>query len=87
MQDIIENVTIIYKNGYKELCDAISISEKGVYTGQIKKTNKNGEEFINHSYIPKDQIQKIMFFNIDHKLKVIDFKKYYREENEKWKEK
>ena len=83
MQDIIENVTIIYKNGYKEVCDAISISEKGVYTGQIKKTNKNSEEFINHSFIPKDQIRKIMFFNVDHELKDIDFKKYYREENEK----
>ena len=80
MQDIIENVTIIYKNGYKEVCDAILISENGVYTGQIKKTNENSKKFINHSYIPKDQIQKIMFFNVDGKLKDIDFININKEE-------
>jgi len=37
MQNIIENATIIYKNGLKKICEAISITEKGVYTGCIKK--------------------------------------------------
>jgi hypothetical protein len=56
MKGIIENVTIIYNNGSKEVCDAISISDKGVYTGHIKKINKKDHEFINHSFITSDQI-------------------------------
>ncbi len=74
MQNIIENATIIYKNGLKKICEAISITEKGVYAGYIKPKNKKDEEFVNHSFIPKDQIQKIMFFNENGKSKDIEIK-------------
>ena len=63
MQDLVENATIIYKNGLKKIFDAISVTEKGVYTGEIKSLNENREGFIHHSYIPKNQIQKIMVVN------------------------
>ena len=70
MQNIIENATIVYKNGLKKICEAISITERGVYAGYIKP--KNDEEFVNHSFIPKDQIQKIMVFSENGKLKDIE---------------
>ena len=60
MKDILENVTIIYKNGLREIFNAISIVNRGVYTGQIKKINNNDIEFVNHSFIPKDQIDRIL---------------------------
>ena len=41
MVKIIENATIIFKNGSKEFFDAISITENGIYTGHIGlKNNK-----------------------------------------------
>ena len=73
MKKLIENATIIYKNGIKELCDAISITEKGVYTGHVNSIAVNEEEFINHSFIPKDQIRKIIIFNEKGESKAIDF--------------
>jgi len=63
MPDMIENATITYKNGLKKIYEAISITKKGVYTGYIKPKNKKGEEFVNHSFIPRDQIKKITIFN------------------------
>jgi hypothetical protein len=75
MQGLVENATIIYKNGLKEICEAISITEKGVYTGQIQSLNGTRETFIHQSFIPKDQIQKIMVVNKKGKVQDIDFKK------------
>jgi hypothetical protein len=75
MQVLIENATIIYKNGLKEICETISVTEKGVYTGEIKSINENRRDFIYHCFIPKDQIQKIMVVNEEGKVKDIDFKK------------
>jgi len=74
MQNIIENATITYKNGIKELCDAISITEKGVYTGQVNSIAVNEKGFIVHSFVPKDQIRKIIIFNENGESKDIDFK-------------
>jgi hypothetical protein len=73
MQNIIENATIYYKNGFKEIYDAISIIDKGVYTGKIKSIDTNGGGFIHHKFIPKVQIQKIIFLNKNGKSKDIDF--------------
>ena len=75
MNDLIENATIVYKNGFKKICEAISITEKGVYTGFIKSSNENKEEFVNNSFIPLDQIKKIMIFNENGKLKNLNFGK------------
>jgi len=72
MDKIIENATIILKNGKKEFYNAITVEENGIYTGDVK--------FINQSYIPKNQIQKIIFLNRNGKPKNIDLKKLYREE-------
>jgi len=73
MKKLIENATIIYKNGIKELCDAISITEKGVYTGHVNSIAVSEKGFINHSFIPKDQIRKIIIFNEERESKAIDF--------------
>ncbi len=73
MNDLIENATIIYKSGLKKICEAISITEKGVYTGFIRSSNENKEEFVNNSFIPMDRIKKIMVFTENGKLKNLDF--------------
>ena len=83
MKNIIENATIFYKNGVREIYDAISILEKGVYTGEINSIEEN-EEFIQQKFIPKDQIQKIFFLNKNGKTEDIDFKNNNMEEKRKW---
>lgn len=70
MEKIIENATIYYKSGSKEIYDAISIVEKGVYTGEIKSIEKD-EKFIQKKFVPIDQIQKIIFFNNGKLMKLI----------------
>ena len=84
MQNIIENATIIYVDGLKEIFDAIILKENGIYAGHIKSVNKDKKEFINHSYIPRNQIKKIIFLTENGEIKDIDFKKPNREENIKW---
>ena len=61
MHDIIENATIIYKNGLKKNCEAISITEKGIYTGFIKSKNNHSEDFIDSGFIPIKYIEEILF--------------------------
>ena len=68
MNDIIENATIVYKNGLKKNCEAISISEKGVYTGH-KKLKNNRIDFIDSGFIPLKYIDEILFISKDGKLK------------------
>lgn len=63
MQNIIENATITFKNGFIKVIDAISITKNGVYTGKIKFNHSEINEFINSSFIPRDQIKKINFLN------------------------
>ena len=75
MRDIIENVIIVYKGGFKRIFDAISITENGIFTGYLKSKHTSGEEFINQMFIPRDRIQKIMITNPKHNVKNIEFKK------------
>ena len=49
MKDVIENATIIYKNGLKKIVDALSISEKGVFTGYIK-SKSDVDKFVCYSF-------------------------------------
>ena len=49
-------------SGEKEIYDAITITDKGIYTGTIR-VNKNNEEFIDDGLISKENIKKIMIFN------------------------
>ena len=78
MQNIIENATIIQKNGGKKIYDAIQIMANGVYTGVFRSEKNHQSIFVHHSFIPKDQIQKIVFFDGSGKLIDIDFKKMKR---------
>jgi len=72
MKNIIENATIIQKNGLKKIYDAIQITKKGVYTGFIITKNEDGQVFEDNGFIPHDQIQKITVFNEHGKTKDID---------------
>jgi len=73
MKKIVENVTILYKNGVKQSYDAIHITKKGVYTGRIIITNEEGVVFEDHGFIPRDQIQRIMISSEQGKRKDIDY--------------
>lgn len=73
MRDIIENATIVFNNGKKENCNAISITNKGVYIGEISSNNHKENHMINHSFIPKDQIQRIFICNEKNGTKDLHF--------------
>jgi len=72
MKKIIENATILQKSGAKQIYDAIHITKKGIYTGNIITKNKEREEFEDHGFIPRDQIQKITVCTEHGKIKDID---------------
>jgi hypothetical protein len=84
MQSIIENATIFYKNGFKEIYEAISVIDNGVYTGEIKSLDKSYDEFVHQKFIPMDQIKRIIFLNKNGKTIDIDIKmkKVGRKKNE-----
>lgn len=82
MNRIFENATIYFNNGIKEIYDAISIADQGVYIGQIKSINNKKEQFIHHKFVPLDQIDKIFFLNKNGKSRDIDFKKFKEERKE-----
>ena len=72
MDNLIENATIVYKNGFRKICEVISITDKGVYTGFMKSLGLK-DVFVNNSFIPVDQIRKIIVFNNNGKIKSITF--------------
>jgi hypothetical protein len=72
MKNIIENATILHKNGLKQIYDAIYITKKGIYTGCIITKNEDREVFEDHGFIPRDQIEKITVCNEQGKVKDID---------------
>jgi hypothetical protein len=72
MNDLIKNATIFYKNGFRRICDVISITDKGVYIGFIKSSEKK-DVFVNNSFIPVDQIQKIIVFKSNGRFRNINF--------------
>ena len=63
MGSIFENATIIQKNGVKQLHAAILVMDKGIYTGILKTQNGKEQQFEEHSYIPRDQIEKVVVCN------------------------
>jgi len=75
MKKILQKVTIVQKNGDKQIFDAIFITELGIYTGVIKINNNGEENFQEHSFIPLDQIEKITIQDNQGINKNIDFKK------------
>jgi len=83
MQNIIENATITYKNGLKKVVDAISIAKNGIYTGKIRLNHGLIDEFVNYSFIPRDQIKKINFLNKWGEPTDIFLEKCNKEEKEK----
>jgi len=72
MKKIIENATILQKNGVKQICDAIQITKKGIYTGHIITTAGEGVVFEDHGFIPRDQIERVTICNDHGKVKDID---------------
>ena len=54
--NILEMAKIIYKDGKKDIFDAIYITKEGIQTGRII----NNYEFINGGFIPKDNIKNII---------------------------
>jgi hypothetical protein len=83
MKNIIENATIIYKNGLRKIVDALSITKKGIYIGKIKLNHNSKDEFLNYSFIPINQIKKINFLNERGESIDVFLEKCDREENEK----
>ena len=74
MNEIVENVTIYFKNGERECFNAISLRKKGVCTGNIVNNSDNGIKFIEQNYIPLNQIEKITFLLDNDELKTLDLK-------------
>lgn len=72
MEQVIENAIVLQKNGEKQIYDAIQITKKGIITGRIKK-NDAQEVFEDQGFIPNSQIQKIMIYSIEGKVKDIDY--------------
>jgi len=58
MIEISKNPIVIYKNGDRDLFDAIYINALGIVIGRIFKINGN-EEFIESGWIPKSNIKNI----------------------------
>ena len=68
-----QNVTIVQKNGLKQLFDAIVITKKGIYTGVINIKDDRTEKFEEHGFIPKGQLEKITILNKEGRQKDVDF--------------
>jgi hypothetical protein len=73
--NLYRNVIITFNSGEKEIFDAITITDKGIYTGIIKKKKDQDEEFIDDGLISKENIEKIIVFGEDGNSQNIDFKK------------
>jgi len=71
--NIYKNAIITYYNGYKEMFDAIAITNQGIYTGIIRKNKNNNEEFIDGGLVTKETIKKIILVDESGNLKNIDF--------------
>jgi hypothetical protein len=80
MEDIIENVTILFENGVKKIYEAIAITKNGVLTGHIQDVKNKGKEFVNYSFIPRDQIQKLIVMDENIRSKVFDFEELLKQE-------
>ena len=72
MKNVIENATVIHKNGLRQIYDAIQITKKGIYIGRIILKMEEREEFEDHGFIPRGQIQKITVCNKYGQLRDID---------------
>jgi len=79
-KNIIENVTLNYKNGEKQLANAIRITDKGIYLCHLLSSNGKVNHFEDHSFIPLDQIEQISFCNDKGKTQDVDLKKIKTEE-------
>ena len=58
MVEILENATIVYKDGVKEQFEAICLTDKKVITGRIFKEGKK-EEFVDYGFISRRNIKHI----------------------------
>jgi len=72
IEDIIENATVSFKTGGKQLFDAIKIVKNGIYIGQFHTENDSTIRFEEHSFIPHDQIEKITVCTDHGKTRIIE---------------
>ncbi len=73
MGEEFETVTIFFKNGEREICDAFSITESGVYTAHVSSSSNGLSHAIENGFIPKEQIKRIIISHKDGTVKKIDF--------------
>lgn len=71
-EEIIENATISFKNGNKQLFTAIKIVKNGIYIGQFHTQKDMEKRFEDHSFIPHDQIDKITICTDHGKTRIIE---------------
>jgi hypothetical protein len=69
-----KNAIIEYNSGEKEIFEAISITNKGIYTGKIRINNNHNLDFIDDGLISKENIKKIIVVDEAGKSQNIDFK-------------
>lgn len=71
---IYKNAIITFSNGEKEIFDAISITNKGIYTGIFILNNNNCEKFIDDGLISKENIISIIVIDKNGKSQNINFR-------------
>ena len=54
--EILENATVVFNNGEKEILDAVNVNHKGVFTGHLR----NHSEFVEGGGIPANNIKRII---------------------------
>jgi hypothetical protein len=65
-----KNAIITYDNGEKEMFDAISITDNGIYIGTIRTNKDHCEEFIDDGLISIENIKKLLSYikTVNHKI-------------------
>ena len=80
MKKIYENVTVYFKNGERKYYKATSFRKKGICTGIIENNPDKEVIFIEHGYIPLNQIEKITYLLENDETRIVDFFNKIREE-------
>ncbi len=61
MIEILEQATVIYTDGVKEIFDTIRLTDKGVVIGHISSCNDDCDEFIDCGFISRNNIKNISY--------------------------
>jgi hypothetical protein len=69
--NLYENAIITYISGEKEIFEAIKLTDKGIYTGRIRKNLNQNEEFIDDGLISKENVKTIIILDKNGKSQII----------------